>query len=123
MIKKIEEEFKNDQNSSAQEIKVQDLYTVYLMYSPGKRMYYCSWCNTNNLQQKEKAQQRKFSRDANIISRMPFDSIPKARASCNEFNRLTDSYERQGRLDLKEWTEKTDFVDKFRNWDKNGNRI
>ena len=67
LIKKIEEEFKNNQNSSAQEIKVQDLYTVYLMYSPGKRMYYCSWCNTNNLQQKEKAQQRKFSRDANII--------------------------------------------------------
>ena len=122
-IKKIEEEFKNDRNSSAQEIKVKDLYTVYLMYSPVRRMYYCSWCNTDNLQQKEKTQQRKFSSDAHIISRMPFDSKPKARASCNEFNRLTDSYERQGRLELREWTEKTDFVDKFRNWDKNGNRI
>ena len=122
-IEKIEEEFKKDQNSSVEKVQVQDLYTVYLMYSPSRGMYYCSWCNTNNVEQKERIQQRDFSSDANIISRMPFDSLQKARASCNEFNRLTNSYKRQGRRELREWTERTDFLNNFRNWDKNGNRI
>ena len=122
-IKKIEEEFNKDQNSSAQEIQVQDLYTVYLMHSPNKGMYYCSWCNSENLRQKIITQQRKFSSDAYILSRMPFDSQSKARATCNEFNKLTNSYERQGRKEIREWTEKTNFLGKFRNWDSKGRKL
>ena len=51
------------------------------------------------------------------------DIFAKDKLRTEAFNRLTDSNERQGRLELREWTEKTDFVEKFRNWDKNGNRI
>ena len=122
-IKKIEEEFNKDKNSSAQEIQVQDLYTFYLMHSPNKGMYYCSWCNSENLRQKIITQQRKFSSDAYILSRMPFDSQSKARATCNEFNKLTNSYERQGRQEIREWTEKTNFLGKFRNWDEKGRKV
>ena len=121
-IEKIEVEFNKDQNSSAQDIKVKDIYTVYLMFSPSRRMYYCSWCNTNNIEQKIKTQQREFSRDANIISRMPFDSKEKARATRNSFNELTNTYKKEGRKEIINWTDKKDYVGKFQNWDLNGRK-
>ena len=85
-------------------------------------MYYCSWCNTNNIEQKIKTQQREFSRDANIISRMPFDSKEKARATRNSFNELTNTYMKEGRKEIIIWTNKKDYVGKFQNWDLNGRK-
>ena len=75
----------------------EDIFTVYLMKSPSKRMYKASWCATHNINKKVNEAQREIASDAVIISRFPIQNKAKARAVAIDINKKAGTFWKEGR--------------------------
>ena len=117
---KIEENFRKEIESSAQELDVPDNYTVYLLYSKSKNAYKCSWCNSNNLQTKIERAQKNFAYDAQLISRIRVEALSKARAIAQTNNKMSSSFVKEGRREEYQWRVNPEYLYLFEKWDEDG---
>ena len=101
----------------------EDIFTVYLMKSPSKRMYKASWCATHNINKKVNEAQREIASDAVIISRFPIQNKAKARAVAIDINKKAGTFWKEGRKESYEWASNPSYLDQFKGWEKDGKKI
>ena len=101
----------------------EDIFTVYLMKSPSKRMYKASWCATHNINKKVNKAQREIASDAVIISRFPIQNKEKARAVAIDINKKAGTFWKEGRKESYEWASNPSYLDQFKGWGKDGKKI
>lgn len=119
---KVEEKFQEEALRPAKSLEIPDKYTVYLLHSEEKDLYLANWCLTTNLNEKI-ATARRTVRDARLVSRFKIEESHKAREITKRMNEEDGTYIRNGRRDEMNWIRNPSYLDKFRNWDKNGMRV
>lgn len=101
----------------------EDIYTVYLMKSPSKRLYKASWCATHRINEKVHKAQREIASDAVIISRFPIQTKSRARAIAQSLNKDAGTFRKEGRSETYEWTSNPSYLGQFKDWRPDGKRI
>ena len=101
----------------------EDIFTVYLMKSPSKRMYKASWCKTENLKIKVRNAQKDIASDAKVISRFPIQNKEKARAVAIDLNTKAGTFWKEGRKESFEWTSNPSYLGQFKDWGSDGKKI
>ena len=101
----------------------EDIFTVYLMKSPSKRMYKPSWCATHNINDKVNKAQREIASDAIIISRFPIQNKEKARAVAIDINKKAGTFWKEGRKESYEWASNPSYLNQFKDWGSDGKKI
>ena len=101
----------------------EDIFTVYLMKSPSKRMYKASWCATHNINKKVNEAQREIASDAVIISRFPIQNKAKARAVAIDINKKAGTFWKEGRKESYEWASNPSYLNQFKDWGSDGKKI
>ncbi len=119
---RVEERYQEQSNAPLPDLEIQDIYTVYLVYSRSKDMYKIKWCRTDNLGAKLTAVKRETP-DAELVSRMKFDDHHKAREVTRKLNEETGSFIENGRQDEIQWCSSPPALEQFRTWDKNGQKV
>ena len=87
-----------------------------------KNSYIAKWCRSDNLRAKIKAL-RQDAPDVKIVSRMPVERHEKARQITKKLNEDNGTFSQRGRYDQVAWSSSPNYLDAFRNWDSEGNRI
>ena len=100
----------------------EDIFIVYLMKSPSKRMYKASWCATHNINEKVNKAQREIASDAVIISRFPIQTKPRARAIAQSLNKDAGTVRQEGRNETYEWTSNPSYLSQFEDWGSDGKK-
>lgn len=118
----VEQRFKKESEAPLGEINVPDKYTVYLVHSKIKNAYIAKWCSSDRLNSRLK-KLREEAPDAEILSRFKVHDHHIARAIAIDFNQRDSSYQREGRKDIFKWTENPSYLEEFRSWDKDGNKV
>ena len=118
----VERKFKEESEAPLGEINVPDLYTVYLVYSKIKNAYIAKWCSSDGLNLKTK-KLRKEAPDAKVLSRFKVHDHHMARAIAIHFNQKDNSFVREGGRDIFKWTENPSYLNEFRSWDRDGNKV
>ena len=120
--KHIEERYAAQSEGPLPTLYIPDNYTIYLAYSERKNAYKAKWCASNNLMCKlEKL--RREEPDVRILSRMKIERHEKAREITKQLNIENGSYVQNGRNDVISWSTKPSYLNAFRGWDKNGNKV
>ena len=101
----------------------EDIYTVYLMKSPSKAMHKASWCSTRNLKDKLRKARMEFASDAEISSRFPIQTRPRARAIAQSLNKEAGTFRQEGRNETYEWTSNPSYLGQFKDWGSDGKKI
>ena len=120
--KKVEEVFLQDASAPAQELDIQDRYTVYMVYSRSKSAYLLKYCRSDRLSTKLKAIKEAVP-DAELVSRFKVDRSTKAREIAVKLNIESGSYISSGRRDQYEWSEDPKYVEKLSQWGPDGTRL
>ena len=120
--KHIEEKYAAELESPLPALNIPDNYTIYLVYSKRRNVYKAKWCKSNNLMRKlEKL--RSEEPDTKILSRIKIERHEKAREITKKMNTDNDSYSRSGRTDVIHWSVNPSYLNSFKGWDKDGNKI
>ena len=119
---KVEERYRQEIGRPAEILIQPDNYTVYLVHSSSKHSYLVKWCKTENLSNKLKKLREEVA-DAAILSRIRIADKDAARAIAKQLNKEEDAYLRDGRRDIMKWCQQPKYLDQFKAWDKDGNRL
>ena len=80
------------------------------------------WCSSDGLNLKIK-KLRKEAPDAKVLSRFKVHDHHMARAIAIHFNQKDNSFVREGGRDIFKWTENPSYLNEFRSWDRDGNKV
>ena len=120
---KVEDRYQEELAAPIERPIEEDIFTVYLMKSPSKRMYKASWCATHNINEKVNKAQREIASDAVIISRFPIQTKPRARAIAQSLNKDAGTFRQEGRDEIYEWTSNPSYLGQFKDWGSDGKKI
>ena len=120
---KIEERYQEELASKAERPIEQDIYTVYLMKSPSKRMYKASWCATHNLRRKLRDAQNSFAIDVEVISRFPIQTKEKARAVAIDINKKAGTFVKDGRKESYTWALNPSYLNSFKDYGPDAKKL
>ena len=109
-------------SAPAQELDIQDRYTVYMVYSRSKSAYLLKYCRSDRLSTKLKAIKEAVP-DAELVSRFKVERSTKAREIAVKLNIESGSYISSGRRDQYEWSEDPKYVEKLSQWGPDGTRL
>ena len=118
----VERKFQEEISKPTEQLSVPDIYTIYLAYSKSKNSYIAKWCKSENLQDKVK-KLKTSTPDARILSRMPIERHEKAREITKKMNEDNGTFVKRGRYDQFEWSTNPNYLNSFKSWDANGNKI
>ena len=79
-------------------------------------MHKVGWCKTENLNKKLKDQQNDFANDVEIISRLPIQTLEKARAVAIDINEKAGTFKKEGRKESYMWTTNPSHLNKFKDY-------
>ena len=120
--KHVEEKYAAQLEALLPTLNIPDNYTIYLAYSKRRNAYKAKWCKSNNLMHKL-VELRSEEPDVQILSRIKIERHEKAREITKKMNTDNDSYSKSGRTDVIHWSVNPSYLNSFKGWDKDGNKI